>query len=121
MVRLFFVSRVDCVLKAVASVVPDDFDGHQIEVLGFRREKRVYFHDFGEFGAVFQESLVCFAPWLPSPEYAINSREFLEVIPVYMCSDIVKGWGVCLKFARSSWLLELRVYSLALWMFCGRL
>ena len=40
---------------------------------------------------------------------------------MYMCSDIVKGRGVCLKFARSSWLLALRVYSLALWMFCGRL
>ena len=39
---------------------------------------------------------------------------------MYMCSDIVKGWGVCLEFARSSWLLALRVYSLALWVFCGR-
>ena len=39
---------------------------------------------------------------------------------MYMCSDIVKGRGVCLKFARSSWLLALRVYSLALWVFCGR-
>jgi hypothetical protein len=61
MVRLFFVSRVDCVVKAVA--VPDDFDGYQIEVLGFRHEKRVYFHDSGKFVAVFQESLVCFAAW----------------------------------------------------------
>jgi hypothetical protein len=58
------VSRVDCVLKAVA--VPDDFDGYQIEVLGFHRQEQVYFHDFGEFVAVFQESLVCFAPCLPS-------------------------------------------------------
>ena len=78
MVRLFFVSRVHCVLKAVA--VPDDFDEYLIEVLGFRREKRVYFHDFGEFVAVFQESLVCFAPWLPSSEYTVRSLEFLEVI-----------------------------------------
>ena len=70
-------SRVDCVLEAVA--VPDDFDGYQVEVLGFH-EKRVYFHDFGEFVAVFQESLVCFAPWLPSSEYTVHSRKFLEVL-----------------------------------------
>ena len=78
MVRLLFVGRVDCVLEAVA--VPDYFDGYQIEVLGFHREERVYFHGFGEFVAVFQESLVCFAPCLPSSEYTVRSREFLEVI-----------------------------------------
>ena len=56
---------------------------------------------------------------LPSTPFIRVSS--LRSFPVYMCSDIVKGRGVCLKFARSSWLLALRVYSLALWMFCGRL
>ncbi len=51
MVHLFLVRRVECVLQAV--IVPDYFDGCQIEVLGFYLGNRVYCHGFGEFGAAF--------------------------------------------------------------------
>ena len=59
----------------------DQIMGNHILVLGFLRENQVYFHPFGEFVAVFQESMVCFAPLLSSSECAVYLREFLGIIP----------------------------------------